>query len=212
MEPLKITAHPRCGVITHPNMPIDGILLYAAMAMHYGSQVVTTPGAANKAAGGRFDLPLAVVNEGPQWYYAASFAVWPSAVADGRDYWNKRADQQYTDIVDFGRRRGVINNAAGDYKSYHMPVYYRHALEVSWYVVGDRDEIRRLLATMTHIGKKSSQGWGRVNEWRVEPWGEDWSTWRDGRLMRAIPDAAGQRHGYRPPYWLPENQARCRLP
>lgn len=209
-EPLKITAYPRCGIVTDEHLPIDGILLYAAMRERYGPLLLTTPG--DVPVKEMVDLPLAKAGAEDAWYYAASFVQWPERVADGRAYWHKRADQQYTAVVDFGKRRGKINNKAGRYKSYRMPVFYRHALSVSWYVVGDRGEIGRLLSTMTHVGKKTAYGWGRIIRWQVEPWPEDWSVHRNGRLMRAVPGEGGTLHGYRPPYWLPENQTPCRLP
>ena len=209
-EPLKITAYPRCGIIADKYLPLDGILLYAAMRERYGPQLLTTPGTVPDVE--TAELPLARLNDGPHWYYAASFAEWPEAIVDGSNHWNKRFDQKQSDLVDFRGRRGKVIVEQSTYKAYHMPVYYRHTLEVSWYAVGDGDAIERLLATMTHIGKKTAQGWGRITRWFVEPWPHDWSVWRDGQLMRAIPDGDGVLHGLRPPYWLPGNQTRCRLP
>lgn len=85
-----------------------------------------------------------------------------------------------------------------------------------WYVVGEREAIEELLAPVTHVGKKTAQGNGRLNGWAVEPCLEDWSeTGPDGRLMRAIPCRPGEGgvlYGVRPSYWLAANQLPCVLP
>ncbi len=213
MQPLKITAWPRVGIETDEFLPIDGILYAAAMRRAYGPELLTTPGRAADAA--PVALPLARRGEGQAWYYAASFAQWGPR-ADYTSFWVKRFDQSQADLVDFGGRRGKVIVEQGRYKAYHMPTFLRHALWLSWYVVGDREEIEALLAFVTHVGKKTAQGNGRLNGWAVEPWPEDWSvTDPDGRLMRAIPAAPGQGgvlYGIRPSYWLSENQTHCRLP
>lgn len=217
MEPLKITAALQCGVIADAFLPIDGLIYYYAHREAYGVQDVTLPGQ-QAGVGPHIAIPLAKRNtDDPRrrWYYAASFAQWEGTVARGQDHWNKRFDQAHADLVSFGDRRGKVIVEAGTYRAYHMPVYYRHALAVSWYVVGDPEHIERLLAHATHIGKKPAQGYGAVLRWSVEPWPHDWSVrGPGGQLMRAVPssDGTGMLTGFRPSYWLPKNQARCHVP
>jgi CRISPR type IV-associated protein Csf3 len=102
-----------------------------------------------------------------------------------------------------------------------MPIFYKAALWVRWYCVGDKTEIARLLSTCTNIGKKSSQGWGRVARWEIDQSiGEDWSIWKNGCLMRGIPafeKPAGHvgniaLYGVRPSYWDRRNQIMLVLP
>jgi CRISPR type IV-associated protein Csf3 len=210
-EPLKITAHLRCGVISDTTLPIDAILLYAAARERWGGQEMTQPGAGLIHTGHDNLLPLERVHHVP-WYYHASFAQWPAAIAEGQDYWNKRLDVSLIALLDDTRRRIPISE--GRYRSYHMPIFYRHALFVSWYVCGDRDGIARLLSMISHLGKKYAQGWGRVIRWEIEPMAADWSIYGpDGRPMRAIPDPQGTLYtGYRPSYWNARNQALCLMP
>lgn len=214
-EPLKITAHLMTGVISDAFLPIDGILYYQGMRERLGEQTVTLPG---QSYGGPGDhhLPLKQVNSHKrEWFYAASFAVWPEHAREGTDYWNKRVDVSLIDLVDWQGRKARIDVAAGRYKSYHMPVFYRVALFVDWFVVGDKTEIERLLGTVTHLGKKTAQGWGAVREWEVQRWAADWSIHGDhGQIMRAIPspDLTAPMYGLRPSYWLPKHQFPCRLP
>lgn len=211
MQPLKITALPRVGIETaDAYLPIDGILYATAMRRAYGPELLTASGKAAPAA--PVALPLERRGEDDAWYYAASFAQW-GPHADYSSFWVKRFDQEHDDLVDFDGRRGKVIVEQGRYKAYHMPTFLRHALWVSWYVVGEKVEIESLLAAVTHIGKKTSQGNGRIIAWTVEPWPEDWSVYGpDGRLMRAIPDPDGILYGVRPSYWLAENQVLCRLP
>lgn len=218
-EPLKITAHLQCGIISDLYLPIDGVLYYQVHRETHGEQTLTLPGQST-GGGGEHPLPLKKVNtykrhDSRLWFYAASFAVWPEHTVEGTDYWNKRLDISLIDLVDWQGRKARFDIAAGRYKSYHMPVFYRSALSVSWYVVGDKTEIERLLRTMTNLGKKPAQGWGAVTGWSVEPFPEDWSIYSStGRLMRALPsdDPQAPIYGLRPSYWLSKHQFPCRLP
>jgi len=223
-QPLQITANLRSPVVADEWLPLDGLLLYQSVRRDLGPRDVTISGASTlaqpkgeKLRGGR--LPIKIVHA-KDWYYRCSWAEWGPHV-DGIDYWNKRFDMAYSHLVNFGGRRGVVNHKAAKYKAYHMPIYYRSALWVRWYCVGDKDKIERLLSTMTHIGKKTAQGWGRIIlPWRVESVDEDWSIWKDGELMRGIPiyhkprDYSGRRanYGIRPSYWDHRNQMELVVP
>ena len=215
-EPLRITAVLQSPAICDETLPIDAIIYFTAMRERYGEQVVTYSGGNHPNAVAGVQLPLArVEEEGPMWFYAASFAQWGSGMTEGQDHWNRRFDISTVDLVDWKGKKARVDLASGPYKSYHMPVYYRHALSVSWYVFGHRASIERLLAFTSNLGKKVSQGWGAVLRWEVERIAEDWSVrGAGGRLMRAVPsgNGAGILTGFRPSYWLPKNQAKCLMP
>lgn len=220
-EPLQITAVFRTAVITDEWMPLDGVLLSQKTREDLGYREMTVPGISNLAQpkGGEMKggkLPIKTVH-GKEWYYRISWAEWGPHV-DGKDYWNKRYDNDLSDFVTF-KGRGTVNNLAGAYKAYHQPVFYRSALWARWYCVGDKAEIARLLSTCTNIGKKPAQGWGRVLRWVVESISDDWSIWKDGKLMRGIPafeqpDYQGNvaLYGVRPSYWDRRNQIMLALP
>jgi CRISPR type IV-associated protein Csf3 len=220
MEPLRITAHLRTGVVADRWLPLDAILLYQANRQALGPEVATLPGGIDTQ--GASTLPLEIIHPGRKiWYYACSWAQpQPWWVAEGRDHWNKRFDQGFAYMVDFEGRRGKVIIEQGRYKAYHMPVFYRVADRVEWYCVGDKARVGELLSTMTHLGKKRSQGWGRVIQWKVEPWMEDWSVWRDGELTRGVPaeDVVGKgmfnfvHYGLRPSYYRQENQMMLAMP
>ena len=191
LEPLHIRAWLRAGVVSDKWLPLDGILLYQAHRDKSGARIVTLPG--RYTNNGVATIPLAIEHPGRRnWFYRCSWAHWSHDV-EGQDHWNKRFRMNLADLVDFGKRRGKVVIKRGKYKAYHMPIFYRSALWIEWYCVGDKTEIEFLLSTVTHVGKTQSQGWGRVAKWLVEPWPEDWSVWHDGELMRGIPteDVAG---------------------
>lgn len=213
-RPLRIEATLECGIISDHALPIDGMLYFLIHRDKYGRQDITAPRATLLRYEENMDtsLPLARVEEhGPHWYYAASFAQWPAYV-DGQDAWSKRLAFGRAAYLDTERKK-TVDIAAGQYKAYRMPVYYRHALTVHWYVNGAPGEIHNLLRFATHLGKKTDQGWGSVKQWSVTPVDEDWSVRdKDGNAMRAIPAKEGILYGYRPSYWLPKNQTICQFP
>jgi CRISPR type IV-associated protein Csf3 len=226
-EPLRVTARFRTNPICDQWLPLDGLLWYQAHRLAHGPQQATLPGGVRTNLRG-IHMPLKIINHGtPDWYFACSWAQpQPWWIAEDTSHWNKRFDTQYADLVDFGTRRGKVIVEQGKYRAYHMPVFARVAERVHWYCIGDRGEIEALLSTMTHIGKKASQGWGRVF-WTVESWQENWSLWRNGELTRGVPkeDALEliQQHGefkpfniahygLRPSYYRPEHQRRLAVP
>ena len=212
-EIMRITAHLRCGVCSDGCLPLDGILYAQMMRRTYGAEEVTLPGDMAQHSGGHGSVPLARKAEHGVWFYAASFADWGDAWVDDRSFWVKRFDMAQSDLIDFGTRKGSLTTSEGRYKGYNMPVFVRHALCVHWYAVGDMARVSDLLSDVTHIGKKTAQGWGRVNGWEIAPWPHDWSVRRDGQLTRAVPAReGGTLYGIRPPYWRAGNQVLCQLP
>jgi len=223
-QPICVTVWLRTPVVSDDWLPLDGALLACRTREDKGAQALTIPGASTSAQpkgdpmqGGR--LPIKIVH-GKEWYYRCSWAVWGPHV-DGKDHWHKRFDTHLADMVNFQGRRGRVIIEQDSYKAYRMPVYYRSALWVHWYMVADLDKIGHLLIAITHLGKKTSQGWGRVLRWQVEPCEADWSIWQDNRLMRGVPlrdypkdrqpDKVGL-YGVRPSYWDKRNQVELALP
>lgn len=224
-QPLRVTAVLRAPVVSDEWLPLDGIVRSQALRDAFGWPDRSLPG------GDAHDGPplpprsVPLAKRGSKtgaWWYACSFAQpQPWWVTEGVDHWNKRFDASLADLVDFVGKRGRVIIEAGRYRAYHMPVYYRVARQVEWYCVGEPERLRYLLSTVTAIGKKRAYGWGRVREWRVEPWAEDWSEWRDGAPSRALPEhligKAGRRgrlgyYGLRPPYYGTATQSRVVLP
>lgn len=210
MRPLKITAKLFDGRIatTDGYLPIDSILAAAWMKKNHPEKYYNADPTIDEMI--TPVLPLAKLDGG---IYAASFAQFRKA-GEETVYWHKRFDAQLAeDYVDFAGRRGRVNTTSATYKAYRMPLNVILTPEVVWYAVGEKAEIERLLEEIPSLGKKTSQGFGQVFEWTVEEIGQDWSVWKDGQLMRNLPDPDGDAEwGVRPPYWLPANIVRCRMP
>lgn len=135
------------------------------------------------------------------------------AESDRHAHYARRFDVDPAIIAPDERR--VFQSSGGEFKSYRLPLRVRLTNRVVWFCVGRGTEIRRLLRDVRNLGKKTSQGWGRVAEWIVEPVENDLSWFADspaGRvLMRPLPsappDAIGLRKWYGgiiPPYWAQE--------
>lgn len=214
-RPLRVRAYLQTPVLCDDHLPLDGILYYQAVREKLGPQEMSLPGQSKEPEAITVRLPfMKMCRQSDAWFYASSFAQWPEHVVYGQDHWNKRFDQQYADLVDFGKKKARVDTTRGAFKSYHMPVHYRHALYVEWYCMGARADIERLLPFCTHLGKKTSQGYGAVLRWEVTDWPENWSVRGPaGKLMRAVPvRRGGVLYGVRPSYWHPRHQFACKLP
>lgn len=221
MEPLLVTAHVGGSPLALDSyVTLDGILAYAALRDTYGGAFYDLPDPRQQLL--EPDLPLLRCGAGADWYWAASSGLL-DIQARGTTHWHKRLDSaEAAQYVDFGKRRGVFITAEGPYRAYRMPVEYLLTETIRWYATGDAPEVHRLLHTyVTHLGKKSSQGFGRVWRWTVAPTSTDGAIWCDGMLMRPVPGSALLRKGAiydltrwgcRPPYWAATQQRMCVLP
>lgn len=216
-QPLRIRAYLQTGVISDQFMPLDGIVYANAVREKLGDRSHTLPGDNTVPEGLSIRLPFRkALVESAAWFYKCSFAVWPAHTVEDQQHYSKRFDLSRSSLVDFGKRKGVVDNQRGQYKSYHIKVYYRHALYIDWYADADPEELNKLLPFCTHLGKKAAQGWGAVLRWEVTPWPEDWAIRGEGgRLMRCVPvkdETKGFLYGVRPSYWLPKHQFPCLMP
>lgn len=198
MQPLKVTARLLTGRIATTDLyvPLDSILAHVWMMRHHPERMVASASAVRPEELIDPDLPFERRGQGADWYWACSFAC-GTPRAEDIAHWHKRFDILEAErYVDFGGRCGKVNTKSGFYKTYRVPVVTFLVPELVWYAVGDMDTIRCMVQTVTHIGKKRAQGYGRVARWYVEAWPEDLSH------LRAIPDPLGEEMGIRPPYWL----------
>lgn len=214
MENLRIRAYLQTGVISDQFLPLDAVMYYHAVRDKYGEQDFSLPGRSTVRQWGMVSLPFERRGDSRSWFYACSFAQWPEHTVEDKTFYVKQVRLQYSDMVDFRGKRGKIQNKRGRYKSYHVNIYYRHCLYLDWYAVGNKGDIERLLRFCTHLGKKTSQGWGSVSKWEVTSWPEDWSVCdASGRLMRAVPERNSSFiYGIRPSYWHKKHQFNCLMP
>ena len=111
-------------------------------------------------------------------------------------------------------------------KSFRLPLRVRAVTCVRWFCLGDRRRVKQRLNDLSAIGKKVSQGYGRVAAWEVEDADADYSWFAPHGealvLMRTLPMGAwlpGNLVGYRqsfaavgPPYWHHDRHSEAVVP
>lgn len=238
MHPLRVTAHLEAGLAhaTSWGISLDGLLagiLHAERKADLLARGQDHTPLVDQDDPDDLDLPLqrCTLPTGTDWHWAATCS-WP---VDGHDlmpdvrYWSSRVDHRHIDDLAASLPQH-IDEQAGRWRSHHMPVLVTTCTAVTWRCVGDPDRIHDLLQHgATAIGKKRSQGQGRVLRWEVLDDVEA-TTWQaghthpDGTLGRPVPDACLQgseidvdalttaRTGLRPPLSHRSRQRQLYLP
>ena len=138
---------------------LDGILSAAAITDH--------PVASQYDQAAVVPLPLELLwvsDDGlPLWACTPLRPVNNDKGLDAVEYWHKRYPSHR---AEFGRKLNA-NTAAGRWREYRTPVHTHSVNTLAALAIGSPEETLRLLETITHIGKKGSQGFGRVAKWEV---------------------------------------------
>lgn len=162
------------------------------------------------------DLPIKRHKDG---YFMASWLIYDKENSvEFVSTWKKRWANQHDFLADFGKKPAKILISKGDYKSYDIPIVLHNIPECYFYVETDNiAEVERLIKThLWGMGKKSSQGYGQIEKYEIET--IDYNPFAE--IIRPIPipkevflqgklNVKGKLMGWRPPYWLPENQTFC---
>jgi len=218
MRALRVTARLTEPFITYEDgMHLDGVLAYGAFMGLSPEERDALPRLEHTPWAVDFELPLArwaceqpgrydyrlVDEHGRVWGWKASAACY---VAEVRDLAQVRKRPPLDEMRRYAKDKSVLI-AGGSHKAWDLPFPTVFAPQVAWFCAGDPTEIQALLERVPALGKRTNHGHGTVAEWRVEPWSEDWSTMKDGLLMRRVPAAMGPGSGgapgrgaIRPPY------------
>lgn len=195
---------------------LEGILQYQILVNLLGSDFFNL----DKNEG--LTIPLPLKWHGSKMKFpACSVAQYEGA--EGITRWRKRWDSQFDDVVDFGKKKNRVEHKMGHFKCYDMPLVYHTIPDgLKFYLVGNAAVIDELLSSVVSIGKKRSQGFGKIQKVLIDEIKEDWSTAKDGVLMRPLPveeislfssvEAPIIQMGYKPPYYWPENITFCFVP
>jgi hypothetical protein len=211
------------GYLVTPYLPtdasgalhLDALLSYAVLAAfprppHFSAPACVVP------------LPLEClgVYDGPEDerlpLWAASDLLPQGAALRDRAYWHKRYP---VDRADFGSRVSA-NARAGRYKEYRVPLATLHAPEVRGLCIGHEATVRDLLTHVTHVGKKNSQGYGRVARWEVVALERPISEVKPAILLerpvpmeypKLEPGTYLPRTAWTPPYWYAPWWRACRV-
>jgi hypothetical protein len=160
-EPLVVFAELATPVVGLGALHLDGILSSAAMTLH------PAPSSFDTAAVIPLPIELAWVSQDGLPLWAASDLTPAAEAARGAEYWHKRNPGHRADL---GSRMNAVTTA-GRWKEYRVPMQTAAVDRLFGLCVGALDEVERLLAAVTHVGKKGSIGYGRVGRWTVTPAG-----------------------------------------
>lgn len=211
---LRIRAFPRCGIISDPYLPLDGILYHHLVRRKFGEKIISKAGESNIRDGAGLVLPLKKAGDPKDgtWFYNCSFAQWAEDAVEDNSFKVKQLD--FMRFQNYIKNDKKVETGRGKFKPYHIKMYYRHASFLEWYCIGNPHDIRDLLQFCTHIGKNPGDGWGEISRWEVTDWQEDWSIrGPQNKLMRAVPwrDSTFL-YGLRPSYWNPRHIFPVKMP
>lgn len=114
------------------------------------------------------------------------------AASDSAHYYTSAFPTHRVASLNEGERTKIMQSG-GRFKSFRLPLRVRHVDRIVWFAVlrEKPQRLRYLLRRVDYLGKKTSQGFGRVSEWIVEPFEHDFSwyaeTERGPLLMRPLP-------------------------
>lgn len=183
MTPLRITAHLRGQI----SLPIRGLALDALLAATVARRLNLDPPATARDC---VPIEIPIQREPDGRFHLCSHSI---GDYDEHDiHWiNRRAPvEQYQAIGSAKIKRVQIT--AGQNKSYRIPLQVGmvEGDTLTWFVIGDREQVEDLLLDVTSLGKKRSVGLGRVWRWEVadyESWGDGFPVVRDGAALRPLP-------------------------
>jgi len=121
-------------------------------------------------------------------------------------YWRKKFRQDRLHLT-----TGSPNLQNGVYREYNMPVPLLLVPRLIAYASGKRKEVKRILKKhITALGKKRSQGFGRIVEIECVETENDWSLVAEGIAMRWLPLPGAMRQVRpKPPYWNNVDRVAC---
>jgi CRISPR type IV-associated protein Csf3 len=213
MENLKITLKMRTPIAFIGMIHLDAVIMSALIVKEKRRPFDSKPYDLAQAVSKKMPLELVKLANG-KTVYAGSVGFATGHVSIAR--WKKKWDEENDNLVTFREKKERIEHKRGFFKQYDMPLVILSTPEMTFYARGDAKRIEIILRYLTHIGKKSSQGFGEIREKKIEVIEQDWSLWRDGQPMRAIPiikeGCLMLFCGYRFPYWDRRNQDICIVP
>jgi hypothetical protein len=213
MKNLKVTIRLDRGVASIlSNNPLDGLLA------HLYFQKLKREGNFN----GDFAQDLPFLEKDEEGFYHISY---PEYRVEGIE---NRSLVKTFDIKTFEKRfereklkKMHRNSGSGPWRAHLTTMELSYVREMRFWLRGDRRVIEELLSTLTHIGKKTSNGLGAVSRIIIEETGRDESVVSpEGKLRRHVPANSRYAPGagalkYMPlthPYWDQGREELCRIP
>jgi len=203
---------------------LDGLLEYA-MSLHSGPSGKLVRGRPAPPQGD-IRIPLLRRMLGGWLVGCCSDPILPEPAAEDSDHVCKRIDPGGAELLEERERKRILTGGTWT-KSYRLPLRTRTIDRVVWFAVAHpRPLLKMLQRQIRALGSKTSVGYGRVSEWRVERVDENWSWYATSEagtvLMSTLPigpwlpsDLIGFRPDFGavgPPYWHPDRYAEIVKP
>lgn len=218
MKPLRVEA----SLVSRVVMPVEGSihldgLLMAAVARRDALPPLMTQGDVLTAK----PLEIPIARSECCRYYLASTSFGEVRARETR-YIQRRFPLQEAIAMGGASLKRVATNA-GACKAFRIPVEAVHVPQLTWWAVGDAEEVRELLGWVTRVGRRRAVGEGEVRDWTVVELDDVWPGFpvltEDGRPLRNLPlEHAGiGEHTPRfarlvPPYWSRVDEEACACP
>lgn len=214
--PLRVTARLWGRLM----LPHEGVLYLDALLMAARARLDCMPPITDESQ--IVEIPIPVAKSSCGRYYLASASIARVVERETRHVNKRFPTAEWQQLG--GQKANRVQLSAGPSKHFRTPTeaHRLEADELVWYCVGDADQIRELLASITALGRLRGHGEGEVREWRVEPC-ETWHGFPvlavDGAALRTLPlDTEGLRAHYRrqgnllPPYWRRSTETEVAAP
>ena len=153
--------------------------------------------------------------------YHSSVGIYSDNLRLYRDKLYKRFTDKQTYKLTKKQQKGKIPINRGHFKDFMINMPMLITDNITFYANGDKNEIKKLLSNITHLGKKTSIGSGQITKIKIEKIEEDYSFFKDNNVMRPIPvkiklpiieGMKFEKQPYKPPYWDKNNISMCYVP
>lgn len=213
-QPLKVTARLGSPIVFAEPLMLDGLLEYRSCHLNQiGGGLLTRSDPA--PVYGEVPIPLLRKQFGGLLVPCCSSPVFLTD-HQWHEHVCKRFPTEFSELLQRDKLT-KLNTTGGRYKSFRLPLHCRSVEQLVWFCWGHRRPLLKMLRGIPSLGKKRSDGYGRVTEWSVAAVEQDYSWFaprgNDLLLMRPLPacDALpGNLTGYRAdfgavqsPYWHP---------
>ncbi|MCD8633496.1 hypothetical protein LSE94_17550 [Clostridioides difficile] len=141
-------------------------------------------------------------------------------------FWSKQFNSKDIDFVKEKKRgKPRVSIASGHFKAYNNQINLKSYKTITFYVRGDKEKIKKLLKNnINFVGKKNSQGYGEILKYEFLDCDDNYSIFKDGKLMRPIPfreymkleKPIAKENSLKelpiiPPYWRSDHKELCIL-
>lgn len=186
MEPLLVTAHVNNAVYIPDPLFLDGILGAAVVRERCGSSLINMDGLIDCS-------PVVPVPIKALWHNKDGFPLMASTAfkaegyVESDVYYHHKRHQPgtFTKRTRSGQPFSV-KASDGRWMDRQRPLTVQVVERLTCRVIGNPDEIQRLLLAVDHIGKERSRGLGRVSSWSIEEV-DEFRLVEDGRLQANVP-------------------------